>query len=87
MSYQKIYRGEFSTYGPLWEANKRFMQACSEFAVAMAITLEPTEVQWPLRKFSHLFLNAQGLNYLEEAALHENLRIRSLELYEKYGKA
>jgi hypothetical protein len=80
------YHGEADIYGgELWEANKQFMNACSVLSVALA-KLEPNELVWPTRKFMHLLCNILGLNYLEEAALHQDCAARALELYKEYGK-
>lgn len=80
-----MYHGEADIYGPrLWEANKRFMHACSMLALVIR-ELPPEKHPWPLQKMIHLFCNAMGLSTLEESSFHQYCLYRQLEVYNKFG--
>ena len=80
------YHGEAEFYGEqLWEANKRVMHANS--LLALAIVKEPIDRQiFMFRKFIHLYHNALGMNYLEEASVSKVWHDRSMELYKQFGR-
>lgn len=81
------YGGEAGFYGEtLWAANAKFMQACSELSLEIA-KLDHQKQTWMMRKFNHLFWNALGLNYLEEAGMSRVLGDRATELYKEHGRA
>lgn len=81
------YHGEAEFYGDeMWEANTKFMQACSELAIEVSKQSNKKQV-WYLRKFAHLFANAMGMNYLEEVGFCQQWGQRALELYSEYGRS
>lgn len=77
---------EIEFYGlELWEANKRIMWANSLLALAL-VKKDPKTQVFMFRKFIHLFHNACGLNFLEEAAISAHWQDRCMELYKKHGR-
>src|SRR5258708_7864924 len=81
------YGGEAEAYGAeLWEANKKYMQSCSALAVQL-LQLPHDRQVWMYRKFSHLYCNALGFNFLEEAAAYGEWAENAMARYRQLGRS
>ena len=78
---------EVAFYGAdLWRVNCEFMMACSNLAIEV-LKLDHQRQVWMMRKFNHLYLNALGLNFLEEMALGVEWSERAKLRYHDHGRS
>lgn len=69
--------------GEWWKVSNQFLHACSEMSLHIQ-KLGPLEQLNATRRCIHLFLNALGLNYLEEAAVCRHSIERTMDLMKQY---
>jgi hypothetical protein len=80
------YQGEANVYGrQIWEANKKFMQACAELSIAFMNETQADRV-WLEQKFLHLFCNIMGADYAGEHIMCKHRADRAYELYKEMGR-